>query len=347
MRLLSFIVFAFVFMPHAKSQTTGSIEGTVTDPTQLPIPKASVHLTQEQTGVVTTGTTNSSGYFLFENLPQGVYDISVNQRGFRAEVIRGVTLDIESRVRQDVTLTVGNVTESVTVQANAVQVDTSNGTVNTVITRDQIDTAVLNGRNYEKLAMLVPGASYNSSSDELYNAGLNASGSPVSINGLSSLSSGWFVDGAYDVNVGNGNANTHVPVLDTIDEVQVQTSNYSAKYGTTGGSVINTVTRSGTSTFHGSAYEYFRNSDMDARNFFQQTVTPVKQNQWGFTFGGPVILPHYTKRNKTFFFYNEDWRKRSNPSLTITATPTAAMRTGDFSAESARLGLPILDPTSG
>ena len=347
MRLLSFIVFAFVFMPHAKSQTTGSIEGTVTDPTQLPIPKASVHLTQEQTGVVTTGTTNSSGYFLFENLPQGVYDISVNQRGFRAEVIRGVTLDIESRVRQDVTLTVGNVTESVTVQANAVQVDTSNGTVNTVITRDQIDTAVLNGRNYEKLAMLVPGASYNSSSDELYNAGLNASGSPVSINGLSSLSSGWFVDGAYDVNVGNGNANTHVPVLDTIDEVQVQTSNYSAKYGTTGGSVINTVTRSGTSTFHGSAYEYFRNSDMDARNFFQQTVTPVKQNQWGFTFGGPVILLHYTKRNKTFFFYNEDWRKRSNPSLTITATPTAAMRTGDFSAESARLGLPILDPTTG
>lgn len=347
MRILCIAVFAIGLIPVAQSQTTGSIEGTVTDPSQSAIPKAGVQLTQEQTGVVASSTTNSSGYFLFENLPAGTYDISVSQRGFRASQVRGVTLDVATRVRQDVTLQVGNVTESVTVQANAVEVDTSNATVNAVITRDQVSTAVLNGRNYERLAMLLPGAVYNSGTDELYQAGLNASGSPVAINGLSSLSSGWFVDGAYDVNVGNGNANTHVPVLDTIDEVQVQTSNYSAKYGTTGGSVINTVTRSGTSTFHGSAYEYFRNSDMDARNFFSPTVSPVKQNEWGFTFGGPVLLPHYTKRNKTFFFYSEDWRKRSSPSVTITATPTAAMRSGNFSAESTRLGLPILDPSTG
>jgi hypothetical protein len=347
MKLVFILLISAALIPIAQSQTTGSVEGTVTDPTQLPIPKAAVQLTQQQTGVTTTGATNGAGYFLFENLPVGTYDITVNQPGFRTAVVQGIILDIASRVRRDVTLTVGNTAEAVTVQANAVQVETSNGTVSTVITRDQINTAVLNGRNYERLAMLLPGAVYQSTTDELYQAGLNATGSPVSINGLNSISSGWFVDGAYDVNVGNGNANTHVPVLDTIDEVQVQTANYSAKYGSTGGSVINAVTRSGTNTFHGSAYEYFRNSAMDARNFFSPTVTPLKQNEWGFTVGGPVILPHYTKRNKTFFFYNEDWRRRSNPSVSITATPTAAMRSGDFSAEAARLGLPILDPASG
>jgi hypothetical protein len=327
------------------AQTTGSIEGTVTDPSQLAIPNAAVKATQQQTGVAANTTTNSSGYYLFENLPAGIYDISVTQQGFKAASIQGIKLDVASRVRTDVALEVGNLADSVTVQAAAVEVETSNGTVSAVITREQIATAVLNGRHYSRLAMLLPGAVYQSSSDELFQAGLNAPGSPVSINGLNALSSGWFVDGAYDVNLGNGNANSHVPTVDSLEEVQVQTSNYSARYGSTGGSIISAVTRSGTDIFHGGAYEYFRNSAMDARNFFSPTVTPVKQNQFGFTIGGPVLLPHYHK--KTFFFLSEDWRKRSSPSVSLTATPTAAMRAGDFSAESTRLGLPILDPAAG
>jgi hypothetical protein len=330
----------------AFAQTTGSIEGTVTDPSGAPVPKASVKITQRQTGVVTASETNGAGYYLVENLAPGAYDVGVNQPGFKAYLVQNFQLDVATRVRHDVTLTIGSQTDSVTVQADAVQVETSNGTVESVITREQISTAVLNGRHYSRLAMLLPGAVYQSSSDELSGAGLNAVGSPVSINGLNALSAGWFVDGAYNVNIGNGSANTHVPVIDTIDEVQVQTANYSARYGTAGGAVINAVTRGGTKTFHGSGYEYFRNSAMDARNFFSQTVTPVKQNQFGFTFGGPVILPHYNHQSKTFFFYSEDWRNRSQPSVSVTATPTAAMRAGDFSAEAARLGLPILDPNT-
>jgi hypothetical protein len=136
-------------------------------------------------------------------------------------------------------------------------------------------------------------------------------------------------------------------VIDSIDEVQIQTSNYSARYGTTGGAILSAVTRGGTSAFHGSAYEYLRNSAMDARNFFNPAVTPLKQNHFGFTVGGPLILPHYKKsRNKMFFFLSKDWRKRSTPSVTLTATLTAAMRAGDFSSEAARLGLPILDPAT-
>ena len=330
----------------AVAQTTGSIEGTLTDPSGAAVAKAAVKITQRATGVVTSSETNATGYYLVENLGPGSYDIAVNQPGFKSYQVQNIQLDIASQVRQDVSLSLGSAADSVTVQADAVEVETSNGTVASVITREQIATAVLNGRHYSRLAMLLPGAVYQSSSDELSNAGLNATGSPVSINGLNALSAGWFVDGAYNVNVGNGNANTHVPVIDTLEEVQVQTANYSARYGTTGGAVINAVTRGGTKSFHGSGYEYFRNSAMDARNFFSPTVTPVKQNQYGFTFGGPVVLPHYRSRNRTFFFYSEDWRKRSQPSVSVTATPTAAMRAGDFSAEATRLGLPILDPNN-
>lgn len=168
-----------------------------------------------------------------------------------------------------------------------------------MITREQIATAVLNGRHYARLAMLMPGAVYSSGSDELSGAGLSQVGSPVSMN---NKASGWFVDGAFNINFGNGEANTHVPVIETLEEVQVQTSNYSARYGTAGGSVINAVTRSGTNTFHGALYEYLRNDKLDARNFFQATKSPVKQNQFGFTFGGPVILPKYNGRNKTSSF---------------------------------------------
>ena len=112
------------------------------------------------------------------------------------------------------------------------------------------------------------------------------------------------------------------PSSTRVQEIQVQTSNYSAKYGTTGGAVINAVTKSGTSTFHGNAYEYFRNDKMDARNFFSPTVVPIKQNEFGFSIGGPVILPHYNKnRNKTFFFWNENWRYRRSATTITTATP--------------------------
>jgi len=326
------------------AQTTGAIEGAVTDPSGAAIPGAHIKLTNTGTGVETSSTTNSSGYFLIDGLAVGVYDVEVTQAGFKTYSVKGLIVDATARVKREIRLEVGNLTDSVTVQASAAQVETANGTVSGVVTREQIQTAVLNGRHYARLAMLLPGATYHSGSDELFNAGLNAPDSPVSINGVNNKASGWFVDGAYDVNVGNGSANSHAPVIDSLEEVQVQTSNYSARYGTTGGAVINAVTRSGSSALHGTAYEYLRNTDLDARNFFSAARTPVQQNQFGFTLGGPVVLPHYHKQ--TFFFWSEDWRRRVGPSVSLTATPTDAMRAGDFQAEAVRLGKPILDPTT-
>lgn len=332
----------------AAAQTTGTIEGTVTDPSQAAVAGANVQLTNQATGVVTTATTNELGYFRAENVPIGTYDISIAQPGFKTFSVKGLKVDVAARVRRDIALEVGAVQESISVEANAVQVDTTSATVQSVITREQIATAVLNGRNYSRIAMLVPGAVYHSGADELSGAGLSAPGSPVSINGVNNKSSGWFVDGAYNMNVGNGEANPHVPVLDTIEEVQFQTANYSARYGSTGGAVINAVTRSGTRDLHGSAYEYFRNEKLDARNFFSPTRQPLRQNQFGFTIGGPVVLPFYNRdRNKTFFFWSEDWRLRRNAGVSLTATPTAAMRAGDFSADGTRTNVTIRDPRTG
>jgi hypothetical protein len=329
------------------AQTTGAIEGTVTDPTGAAVPAASVKLTNEGTGVEYRATTNAAGAYLFDKLPIGAYDIAVEQAGFKTSKVTGIRVDPTARVRRDIALEIGGVQESVNVEAAPSPVQLSDGTVSSVITTEQISTAVINGRNYARMMMLMPGAVYHSGNDELSGAGLNAPGSPVSINGVNNKSSGWFVDGAYDMNQGNGEASPHIPPLDAIQEIQVQTSNYSAKYGTTGGSVINTVTKNGTAQFHGNAYEYFRNDKMDARNFFSPAVVPLKQNNYGFSIGGPVILPHYNKnRNKTFFFWNEDWRKRRNATTLLTATPTDAMRAGNFQAEAARLGKPVLDPTT-
>lgn len=336
-----------LFAAIAFSQTTAALEGSVTDPSSAPMAGVRVEATQEATGVRHITQTNAAGLFVFEDLPIGTYDLTADAPGFKKFSVTGIHLDPTARVRHDISLQVGSVQENVTVKANASPVQTTEGTVSSVITSEQISTAVLNGRNFARLAMMMPGATYNSSSDELYQVGLNSPGSPVSINGTNNLTSGWFQDGAYNMNVGNGAANQHVPILDTLQEVQVQTSNYSARYGTAGGAVINAVTKSGTSSFHGSAYEYVRNDDFDARNFFSPVKTILKQNNFGFSIGGPVRLPHYNKsRNKTFFFWNEDWRYRNSGNTLLTATHASAMRSGNFQTEAARLGKSILDPTT-
>jgi hypothetical protein len=347
-RQLAVVSIYFAFAALLGAQTTGSIEGVITDSTQASISGAAIMLRHQETGVETATLTNAAGYFLADNLPSGTYDVTANHPGFKRASLTGIRLDVATRARHDIVLTVGDVSESVTVEAAAVHVNTSNATVSTVITTKQIDTAVLNGRHFSRLAMLVPGAVYHSGSDELFGAGLGATGSPVSINGVNNKASGWFVDGAYNMNVGNGEANQHVPVIDSLSEVQVQTANYSARYGTTGGSVITAITKSGTSRFHGGAYEYLRNDALDARNFFSPSNPPLKQNQFGFLIGGPVILPGYNRdRNKTFFFWSEDWRKRRNALTRITATPDAALREGNFASEAVRTGRPLLDPATG
>lgn len=354
----AFLVFLPALFLSAFAQNTGAIVGTVNDGTGQ-VPAATVELTNDNTGVKRSTTTNEEGHFEFGNLQPGVYSIRVNKAGFKAFASSGITLDAGARLRRDATLTVGEVTETVTVESGTAQVDTETSTIGSVITSDQISKTMLNGRNYVKLALLVPGASYTSAADELTGTGpLGNPGAPVAINGMDNKMNSWNLDGARNVNLGNGEGNLFIPTLDSIQEVKIQTTGYTAEEGSTAGAVVNVISKSGGREFHGSAYEYLRNDIFDSRNAMSfldrdgdKKADPgyLRQNNFGYSIGGPVILPKYNKdRNKTFFFWNQEWlRRRDGSQIILGSTPTEAMRAGDFSAEAARIGRPLLDPANG
>jgi Carboxypeptidase regulatory-like domain len=342
----------------AAAQTSGAIVGTVRDNAGV-VPGAEVSLTHQETGVKRSATTNAEGHYEFPNLQSGTYSVTASMAGYRKFTTTGVLLDTNARVRQDAMLSVGQVTETVTVQAGPGHVDTETSTIGTLVTAEQIAKTSLNGRNYVKLAMLVPGASYTSGADELVGAGaLGNPGAPVAINGLDNKMNSWNLDGAHNVNHGNGEGNFFMPALDSIQEVQIQTTTYTAEHGSTAGAVINVVSKSGTQEYRGSLYHYLRNDAFDARNalsFIDRTgdgkADPgqLRQNNFGYSIGGPVVLPGRSRAGaRTFFFWNNEWLRRRDGAQTIlAATPTQAMRAGDFSAEAIRTGQPVRDPLTG
>jgi Carboxypeptidase regulatory-like domain len=339
------------------AQNTGVVIGTVRDATGH-VPDATVELTNENTGVKRSTVTNEEGHYEFGNLQPGTYSVKINKSGFKTFVSTGHILDAGARLRRDAALTLGDYTETVTVEAGSAQINTETSTIGTLISSEQISKTLLNGRNYVKLALLVPGASYTSGADELTGTGpLGNPGAPVAINGLDNKMNSWNLDGARNVNLGNGEGNLFIPTLDSIQEVQIQTTGYTAEEGSTAGAVVNVISKSGSKEFHGSAYEYLRNDFFDARNAFtfldrdgDRKADPghLRQNNFGYSIGGPVILPRYNRdRNKTFFFWNHEWLRRRDGSQTILAsTPTDAMRAGDFSAEAGRINRPLLDPAN-
>jgi len=347
----------FLLSTAVYGQNTGTIVGTVRDATGT-VSGAAIELTDARTGVRRTTVSGDEGHYEFGNLQPGTYEVRVSKSGFKAYNAPGLILDAGARLRQDAALSVGDVTETVTVQADTAQVDTETSTIGAVITSDQISKTMLNGRNYVKLALLVPGAAYTSGADELTGTGpLGNPGAPVAINGLDNKMNSWNLDGARNVNHGNGEGNLFIPTLDSIQEVQIQSTTYTAEYGSTAGAVVNVISKSGTRDFHGTAYEYLRNDFFDARNALSfvdrdgdQKADPghLRQNNFGYSLGGPVIFPGYNRdRNKTFFFWNQEWLRRRDGSQTIFAsTPTPEMRAGDFAAEVVRINRPLLDPVT-
>lgn len=222
--LFSVWVFLLVTTTLAHAQNTGAIVGTVRDETGV-VPGATVSVLHEQTGVERTAFTNAEGHYEFPTLQPGTYTVTVSMQGYRTFSRTGVVLDISARQRQDVRLSVGELTEVITVEAGSSYVDTDTSTIGTLITAEQIAKTSLNGRNYVKLAMLVPGGSYTSGADELVGAGaLGNPGAPVAINGLDNKMNSWNLDGARNVNLGNGEGNMFMPTLDSIETVQIQTT---------------------------------------------------------------------------------------------------------------------------
>jgi hypothetical protein len=295
-------------------ETTGTILGSVTDPSGATVPNARITITNtDRNTQERVLTSNSAGDYSAPQLPIGHYSIRVEAPGFKNYQESGITLNVNDRRAIPVRLDVGNVQETVSVQANALQVDTQSAAATGLITGTQIRELALQSRNYEELVALMPGVS-SDIGDALF-AGVSAPGgntneTAFSLNGSFGSQNNWSIDGADNVDRGGNFSLLNYPSVDAISEFKVLRGNYNAEYGRSAGGQINVITRSGTAKFHGGLYEFFRNDVLDANdwgNKQQDPVaprTPFRYNDFGGTIGGPLFIPkvYNTDKKKTFFF---------------------------------------------
>jgi carboxypeptidase family protein len=337
------LAFLLVIFPSSVSaqSVTGTILGTVTDPKGGAVANATVTVTNsDQNIAVRTVTTDQQGQFTVPLLPVGRYSVTAEASGFKKVVHSGLVLNVDDKLAINLTLEVGAVSESVTVEANAVQVDTQSATATGVISGIQLRELSLNSRNYAQLVLLVPGASDSGNADQIFPGATAPIGTNVmtfQINGNRREENNWQVDGADNVDRGSNLTLLSFPSIDAISEFRVVRGVYDAESGRSAGAQVNVITRSGTSDLHGGLYEFFRNDDLNANSFFNKVTTPVtarsklRYNDFGGTVGGPVWIPKvYEQRNKTFFFVSEEARRivtYSNPTATV---PYAGMTNGQF-----------------
>lgn len=337
-KLLLFSVAALLFLsvtPHLLCQSTGSIRGTVSDSTGATVPGATVVVANTATGLNRTAQTSDSGLFVFPDLPIGSYTLQISKSGFQTQKRSAIELLTGQVIGLDISLLVGTQSESVTVDADTIEIQTTTSTVATSVDEKQMQDLPLNGRNPLQLTTLTPGTvltNTGTESGQQDNIGL-------SVNGLRATQNNYQLDGALYLN----RFFDSVPILpspDGLQEFTIQAANFSAEYAGAG-ALVQLSTRSGTNQFHGSAFEFLRNTDLNARNYFQQTVPPFKLNQFGGTVGGPII------KDRTFFFFSaEDLQQRSSPNPISIQIPTAAELSGNFSALLAQ-GIAIYNPVTG
>ncbi len=283
---------------YAHAAITGTISGTVTDPTGAAIPGVTVVALNQDTGIKQTLVTDRKGFYSFTALAVGAYTVTAEESGFESFHEAGIKVDANSSLRVDVELKVGGSTVTLDVKSNNVQVETQSTQLGEVIEAQKITSVPLNGRSYTDLLSLQPGVSPYSATTEGAGSGVSGDLNPgnVSINGGREASNGFMVNGG-DVNDGVNNGAAIIPNLDSISEFRIITNNFDAEYGNFSGGQVNVVTKNGTNTFHGSGFEFFRNTNLDAANYFDQGVRGAfKQNIYGGTVGGPI------KKDKVFFF---------------------------------------------
>ncbi|MGC2163072.1 MAG: carboxypeptidase regulatory-like domain-containing protein [Silvibacterium sp.] len=326
--LLILLLGIFTFSLTLTGQIAGSITGTVRDTTGAVIPNARVLVYNNVRGIHRATVSNSSGDYLVQGLSEGTYTVEVTAPGFAKYLAANTVIHIGQSARVDLTLKVGSQSTEVTVEgSNAGVVETQSSELSTTVTSKQISQLELNGRSFVQLVELSPGVSNQTGQSE-GTTGPNGSVS-YSINGGRTEYNNWEIDGG-DVMDSGSMSNLNVfPNVDALDQVQVLTSSYDAQYGRSGNGTIEAVTKSGTNQFHGEAFEYLRNQFFNAQNYFNpqgQRIGAYKKHDFGFTLGGPVI------KNKLFFFYSEEFRRESVPAFYNLPVPTAAERSGDFSA---------------
>jgi hypothetical protein len=322
--LLSVCIVGFTPLVRAQVAAAGAIVGTVTDATGAVVPDAEVTATNNATQQKRTVQTNAQGFYAIESLLAAKYDVSVKKVGFQTFSAQNVVIDAGARVQVNASLAVGTETTQIQVQGEALAVETASSESGGTIAGHQIENLQLNGRNFQMLAMLIPGVNNTNGAQEMGGGGLTQSNT-ISVNGMGTEFTNFLQDGTFNMNTGCQCGVNITSPIDTIGEFRIVKDNFSAKYPLSGSANIMVETKSGTNSFHGAGYEYLRNDVLDARNFFDgSTKAPLRQNIFGFTVGGPI------KRNKTFFLVGEDWRKRSVGQTLRGAFPDQAIRNGEF-----------------
>jgi outer membrane receptor protein involved in Fe transport len=325
---LSLIVFLFLVLPGVLVGQAyfGTVSGLLTDSSGAVLAHANVLLTDQQKGFKFTTTTDSTGSYLFRSVPPGVYSITAEMSGFEKTVRPNVKVDVNDNVTSNITLKVGASTQTVEVQGQAAGVNTEDAETGQVVDRRFINDLPLISRNIVNLTSLAPGVT---EMDE--QCGADCTGTNFVSNGSRGSTADILTDGASVTNSepnGGITSATYLPSPEAVEEFKVQQTNFSAEYGFSGASVVNLITRSGTNSFHGSVYDFFRDDSLDANDWFAnragEPIPPLRRNNYGFTFAGPII------KGKTFFFVDYDGLRESELRTATAAVPTSLMRAGDF-----------------
>jgi len=316
--------------------TTAAVRGAVIDEQGAALAGADVSITNVDTGFSRSTKSGADGEYNFPDLPLGVFKIRATHSGFKSTEQTGVTLHANDSLVINISLKVGAVSESVTVEASPVQVETTNGELTGLIQANQVSELPLNGRNFMQLLTLMPGVAQGEAYS-VTNKGLKG-GSNLSVSGSASNGNQWLVDGANNNDTGSQRTILIYPSTESIEEFKVERSSYGAEFGGMSGATINLVTKSGSNDFHGSVYYSGRNDKLNAydpilKDGCPTPLSPVtcpknkfRGNDYGYTFGGPI------KKEKIFFFWSQEWNKRIEGIVRSSHVPTMGERTGDFSA---------------
>src|SRR5438445_5482532 len=333
---LLFVAFVLIFViPHsASAQATATLNGVVRDSSGAVIPQATVTLHNTNNGNDRDVLNNDSGLYVYVSVPPGEYVLKVTKEGFTTATQAGLHVVVNQASTQDFTLRVGSTQQSITVEGSAVNLETANATLGTVIESKQVMDLPLNGRNFTQLLSLTPGVAPVSVAQ---NSG-GAQAAPVgtfvfpAVSGQSNRSNYFLLDGIDDTDQ-VFTTYAVAPILDDIQEFKVQSHSDDIQFGGVLGGIVNVVSKSGTNNFHGTAWEFFRNTVLNAKDPLKGVASKLVQNQFGANFGGPVVLPFYNGRNKTFFFGSYEGFRRAQPSTgAFYNVPTQAELSGDFSA---------------
>jgi hypothetical protein len=336
---------ALLFFAHQATAQNGTILGTVNDPNGAVVPNVSISIVNLETGQRSVKVSDGAGQYVAPDLPIGHYNIKVTAPGFKVLEKTGVVLQVGDRLLLDFALQIGAQTQTVTVQADVLHLQTDTGEVSNMITGTDIEKLEMNGRSLVSMESMVPGAVSLQGSQQVPSS--QGSDAAVEFNGQRVSHNLWLMDGGEAADRGGGGAPIISPSLEAIAEARTMTSNYSPEYGLSSGGTITTTFKSGTREFHGEAWEFFRNDYLDAKNYFNPGKPgELRYNIFGANIGGPVSFHPKKSEPKTFFFYNQEWRRFVNSAGVINQlVPVTSEYQGNFAGVTDSKGVPIIPST--